>query len=559
MSKYSRLPQSIRGKQREADGTYVDADFLYNYIHTTITSTTIEKRKQLKATLDNFCTFWWRGVDAFETFGAFIVNKDDLKFYNGPGFSNSYVNPQFESAAGQLTGVKFKTQQISFTIGVYWISIEHYRQLIYWLHPYEINTLAFGFDHKHYYQVKLANMSDSTRSIIGYERVRENPDETPAKYSTEPRYYTEIKLTFEVQGAPCAYNWEDFRFLNQKYDSSRLLFYIGENDQDAEVNSDIEAPVQTSFALSLGLRAENFINHNNQYDLSNTTWHLITNLDVSLFDFMQSNSTVEYNNLNFKVGDTSVCEGIKFYKTAENVIQISYYHNSAWDVICEIDSAGNATWDDDIYKVLIFQEVQNKNLIDKGVIGDNFMTFIIKSSEIDYYNKMKITCTLEAGIKDHNLSFDDFTDFEQLDSLGLKTLFNVTLKNLTWGNSAEESRYTFDLGYDSESGILYLLSADSEYFLLNTLSTSSKGRRIIDSMTVNTFAIPGLFNDPLFDIKDLFFVLTFTTVTEDGTITSNLTFLGDETITGKKFRINTYSAIDLTKSYISLRGRTNLI
>ena len=59
-------------------------------------------------------------------------------------------------------------------------------------------------------------MSDSTRSIIGYERVRENPDETPAKYSTEPRYYTEIKLTFEVQGAPCAYNWEDFRFLNQK-------------------------------------------------------------------------------------------------------------------------------------------------------------------------------------------------------------------------------------------------------------------------------------------------------------------------------------------------------
>ena len=104
-----------------------------------------------------------------------------------------------------------------------------------------------------------------------------------------------------------------------------------------------------------------------------------------------------------------------------------------------------------------------------------------------------------------------------------------------------------------------MLSADSEYFLLNTLSTSSKGRRIIDSMTVNTFAIPGLFNDPLFDIKDLFFVLTFTTVTEDGTITSNLTFLGDETITGKKFRINTYSAIDLTKSYISLRGRTNLI
>ena len=56
----------------------------------------------------------------FMEYGAFIVGgKDALKFYNGPGFSNEYAQPQFNKAAGQLQGVNFTTQQISFTMGVY--------------------------------------------------------------------------------------------------------------------------------------------------------------------------------------------------------------------------------------------------------------------------------------------------------------------------------------------------------------------------------------------------------------------------------------------------------
>ena len=102
-NRYSNLESSIRG----------DANFLYNNIQASITSQTLHKRNQLKSSLDDFCTFYWRGVDAFKTFGAFIVNKNDLKFYNGPSFSNDYVQPQYETAAGLLTGVKFKTQQIS--------------------------------------------------------------------------------------------------------------------------------------------------------------------------------------------------------------------------------------------------------------------------------------------------------------------------------------------------------------------------------------------------------------------------------------------------------------
>lgn len=78
------------------------------------------KRDLLKSRMDDFTSFYWRGKEAFEAFGAFVVGgKDALKFYNGPGFSNKYIKPQFESANSLLTGVEFQTQKIDFTLGVY--------------------------------------------------------------------------------------------------------------------------------------------------------------------------------------------------------------------------------------------------------------------------------------------------------------------------------------------------------------------------------------------------------------------------------------------------------
>lgn len=192
-----------------------------------LSSTTKSRRNQLKVLMDEFCTFRWRDIDAFEVFGAFIVNSKNLKFYNGPSFSNQYTKPQFESSTGTLTGVTFNTQQISFTVGVYWISEDHYRRLIYWLHPYEINTLAFGFDPEHYYQVKLAKIGDSTRSIVGYE-------------GTEPRYYTELSLTFEIQGPNCAYNDWEYEFESNKTPNSISWGFA--NKQEASIISDLAMP-----------------------------------------------------------------------------------------------------------------------------------------------------------------------------------------------------------------------------------------------------------------------------------------------------------------------------
>lgn len=539
-NRYTREPSTIVGS----------TDFLYNNIQATITSTTLEKRRQLKAVLDDFCTFQWRGVDAFETFGAFITNKNDLKFYNGPGFSNEYTQPQFEAAAGQLTGVKFKTQQISFTIGVYWISIEHYRQLIYWLHPYEINTLSFGFDKNHYYQVKLANISDSTRTVIGKEKVGDN---------IEDRYYTELKLTFEIQGTPCAYNLDEFKFSDfvvQGEDQHNYLYItIPSNDTDADIGSDLAAPVQANFNFTLGLQAQNFLRHTRNpdtvfYDIAATSWELIDSLVFDTEDNWNTNISFRFSHKN---ADNTLINyhGIGIRITLVNgQYNLSYLTDDSEHPTISAYSAGH--WNNELYPLIQFDS--NDENLNLNHVDEELCEWLIQNNSIVYLNDMKLNCTLAVGMK------EDLTD-PDLPSLALepKTLFDVTLKNLTWGNPIEHQVYSFDLGYDSESGLLYMLSADSEYFLLNTLSTTAKGQRLVDSLTSNTFAITGLFNDPAFNIKNLYFILTIITYSTDGTITSKLTLTGDDTITGGDKQINYCTSLNPAHSYISIRGRTNLI
>lgn len=157
--------------------------------YTNITTDTQKKRAQIKSLQDEFSTFSWGGVDAFEKYGAFIINdkKGSLKFYNGSSFSNEYSKPQFSQNTGDLLGVNFNRNTIAFTIGVYWFSIEEYREMMHWLHPLKTDMLAFGFNTKFGYMAKLSKIGDSTKYILGKE-------------NGEPRYYTELQLTFEVQG-----------------------------------------------------------------------------------------------------------------------------------------------------------------------------------------------------------------------------------------------------------------------------------------------------------------------------------------------------------------------
>lgn len=198
--------------------------------------------------LDNYAKFYWDD-EPMTNYHAFIINekKGSLKFYNGPSFSNNYTKPQFESASTRFSGVTFNTQQITFTIAVYAVTIEEYRQLIYKLHPYTIANLIFGFDDKWRYIVKLAKREDSTRYIIGKNS------------NNKDLYYTELKLTFEIQGDAVAHSVTELDYtpseekeLIDTQDTSKIIKYreITFQKNGTFSKSDLETPFLLTFNVS---------------------------------------------------------------------------------------------------------------------------------------------------------------------------------------------------------------------------------------------------------------------------------------------------------------------
>lgn len=198
------------------------------------------RRAALANRLDKFCTFSWNGVDAWEQFGCFIINeKNSLKFYNGPSFSNSYTSPMFTDEAGALTGLKFSTQSISFTVGVYWITEEEYRKFIHWLNPYAVGALAFSFEPYWTYNVKLSGMKDSTRYPIGKD---ENGKDT---------YYTEMSLTFEIQGQPCAIRSTPYVWQVTSSTANRINLSLNPQYNGVEGTGNIDSDLPTGFEIKM--------------------------------------------------------------------------------------------------------------------------------------------------------------------------------------------------------------------------------------------------------------------------------------------------------------------
>lgn len=178
----------------------------------------------------------------FEEFGAFIINdkREGLHFFNGPSFSNEYSKPQFESATGHLLGVNFEVGKLpTLKIGLYWFSIQEYREFLAALDPYEVGLLIFSFEPNYGYQVKVAKIGDSVRYIMGHE-------------NGEPRYYTELNLEFELQGEPCAravipYEWTHTQTINS--DSTQHFSAINLNSKPP-ISSDLDMPFIYTFTIS---------------------------------------------------------------------------------------------------------------------------------------------------------------------------------------------------------------------------------------------------------------------------------------------------------------------
>ena len=192
---------------------------------------TAKPRELLRKQMDDFATFVWRGVKSFDTYGAFIINnKNSLKFYNGPSFTNEYSKPKFSSTGSNLTGISFSTQTISFQVGAYWLTEVEYREFINWLNPYEISYLGFDFEDKYDYLVKLSKIGDSTRYVVGRNE------------NNEPCYYTELNLTFEVQGEACARARYGYEFkINSSVDNKTKKLTINSDITDYII-SDLNFP-----------------------------------------------------------------------------------------------------------------------------------------------------------------------------------------------------------------------------------------------------------------------------------------------------------------------------
>ena len=237
------------------------------------TKTTDSRRNTLHTTLDRFSTFMWRGIDAWQVFGAFIVadKRGDLKFYNGANFSNEYSSSQFSDLGNNLLGVSIKQQTIQFKIGMYWFNMEDYRKFLNWLDPYVVNYLSFGFNSDYGYLVKLGSIADSPKYIVGYE-------------DNEPQYYTELTLNWQVQGPACARHLHPWSFTLPG--SGQFPFMEFHPDTEHTEPSELDTPLIAQIPLTT-FRSNLHVKLIMKYE---------TTLEQTLFDVYLENLTYNLDN-----------------------------------------------------------------------------------------------------------------------------------------------------------------------------------------------------------------------------------------------------------------------
>lgn len=178
----------------------------------------------------------------WEDYGCFIINesKGSLKFYNGPGYSNKYAKPQFSSSVNTLIGVDFKQKTIPMKIGMYWFTIEEYQEFLNEIGPYVVNYLTFGYAKNYGYLVKLANIADSPRHVVG---TNENGDCV---------YYTEMDLTWELLGDNCVRSnlpYEYKRKLDEK-DANQYTWVFDDTHSDMKDSSLLDTPILFELPVS---------------------------------------------------------------------------------------------------------------------------------------------------------------------------------------------------------------------------------------------------------------------------------------------------------------------
>ena len=487
----------------------------------TLTETTKQRRHQIKTLQDEFMTFSWGGVDAFDSFGAFIINdkKGSLKFYNGPGFSNEYSKPQFDNSGGKILGVNFNKQTMGFTIGVYWISIEHYRLLIDWLNPLKTDYLMFGFDNKYRYNVKLSKIGDSTRWIVGHEMV---------DGVSRPMYYTELSLTFEVQGDACAKGINSYEWKTNGIEVSETVFTWRKSSSDNFIYT-AEETLDTSkylYRIYLNQRLLKTLNTEQSYLVLDGE----NGID-SIYLTKDKNYYVIENNLM----ELGVIESLYLYIDGVDIDNIDYI--PAWMVRVEEDKYWEVTKDSTKNVKILTVPLSTMHDFVPSDLPTPFNVTLPLNIYGDEAEGAQIKYNLDLKLCQHNSTYSDEID-----------LFNVTLKNLTHTQTAKEnSVLKLNISYNSQNGLVYLQYGNSSEKILTLLSLNDIGERIVDSISSWKVKLPGEFDYPNFyHDNNISFKLTITK-------TNDLDATAEVEIP-KAF----YEDL-LTKSLIVCYPRTNLI
>ena len=394
--------------------TYQVADSLYPGIE--LSNKTKRERGKVKKGLDNFSYFNWRGYNSFDNFGAFIIankNSTGVKFLNGPNFSNEYTNPQYTNNGGSLQGIALKTKSISFNVGVYWISINDYRRFIDWLNPYEINTLSFSFNPKYFYQVKLAQIADSDRVFIGYDENRES------------MYYTELKLTFDIQGETCARGINPIEFTNMiDLDNNELKSIKIQNNSiwayrdfkfleraNNVFERDWEKPdLLTPFVENIRLKLD--IPENNTYIQDNTSFFNDLKLNIkSYFGCLEKDASgnlttnaqkskllfdVTFKNLSFGAGNF-----LNIRYLSESGILLLKYGDMEYQILSLLNTVDSGE------KIVDYQQV-NKFFLPGDFYTAHFYDYIPDENELERYRFFIVISFYNDNV---TLGDENFTTF----------------------------------------------------------------------------------------------------------------------------------------------------
>ena len=286
---------------------------------------TTEKRNELKKILDSFSTFQLGGTqDMFDKYGIFIIDSGNsgLKFYNGPSFSNEYSSPQFSKNRGSLLGVNFNGLTISFTCGVYWFSIGEYRKLLEELNPLKTTYLVFDFNKDYRYNVKLAKCDNSTRYIIGYE-------------DKEPRYYTELSLSFDIQGDACAIGTHPYEFgydntPNKKWKKDNNIFTTQIIKTNEFIENDIYTPIEIPLSFKCVGNASDSnknIYHEIKLEALKIEKEVINEIEKEVVKDRITLFNVELQNLTLNT-DSNNAINLKLRYVSENGLLFLQYANS---------------------------------------------------------------------------------------------------------------------------------------------------------------------------------------------------------------------------------------